>query len=799
MDKTLDQIDIQNCQACGCAMDVSSLAPFTNVQCPECGEHTRVKCEVGGYKLKNRQGAGGMSLVFAAEDVTLGREVAIKILNEEYSMNEKRIAEFEKEAQITAAISHPHVVRVYTVGQAFGRYYIAMELVRGGSLEQKMTESGALDDELVVDLAIQVVEGLNAAHQAGLIHRDIKPGNILFDRQGHAKIVDFGLALVTQGGKAKADEIWATPYYVPPEALDCLEEDLRSDIYALGASLYHALAGIPPFTTETRSTTELRQIKTGIIPLQEAAPQVNSYLADVVDKAMAFEPQDRYQNYEEMLAALHHAQHAIRTGETHHVSTRSARMKRRQDGKPWILMAVAAAVLFIGAVVGALNFLKDDDSDEADAGIPVAATNHDNEAKQKLIAAELRAARQLMVAKNYEGAAKRYLELTKDEYVSSETVYWVGLQAAIASWLEGRSADARFALKLVRDRQMRDGGPKSDVDRKLDHATALLSQYTAIKPDQIQVSEDALDGMLLFAAALKNWEQGMLDDAAQLFQTVKALRGVSGSEELAQYRSLTNDYLADYQAMKSFVSKDGFLTVDEAKLALPKVDALMGSLKTKGRARFNVQQWRLQVEDQVRVLSKQLAGAKPEKPTPEVAEPVIDPWAELQQEVVRSIIEMNYAPAIALLKKAQPTDKERVKWCNQMIYLMTSAAGFLDSIHHELNGKPGKFEIQLRNGSGKFSEFTKVEPAGIQVMEGGKPRLLAWKEILPDTLLSMHTQLTRNGQNDFERMLRLEQAISYAWLAGEKEKAKVAAAKLVDQSPTFKLRWAEIMHLFGGQ
>ena len=116
--------NIAQCEACGCVMDVSAMQPFANVECPQCHTHNRVKLNIGNYILSQSQGVGGMSLVFRAQDHTLGREVAIKILNESYSMDAKRIEQFEKEAQITAAISHPHVVRVYTVGQAYKRFYV---------------------------------------------------------------------------------------------------------------------------------------------------------------------------------------------------------------------------------------------------------------------------------------------------------------------------------------------------------------------------------------------------------------------------------------------------------------------------------------------------------------------------------------------------------------------------------------------------------------------------------------------------------------------------------------------------
>ena len=185
-------------------MDVSHLAPFSNVECPVCRKHTRVKREFGPYTLLRRHAVGGMSVVFIAHDNTLDREVVVKILNEEYCSDERRIGAFEEEARITASFSHPHVVRVFTTGRAFGRFYIAMELVGGGHYEHHIRERGSIPEAELLPLAIQIADGLKAAQSAGLIHRDVKPGNILLDASGNAKIVDFGLALVTKGGKATA-------------------------------------------------------------------------------------------------------------------------------------------------------------------------------------------------------------------------------------------------------------------------------------------------------------------------------------------------------------------------------------------------------------------------------------------------------------------------------------------------------------------------------------------------------------------------------------------------------------------
>ena len=296
-------------------MDVSALSPFTMVECPQCGVQTRVKSRFGPFRLVRRHAVGGMSMVFAAQDETLDREVALKILNEDYSADERRIAAFEQEARLTASFSHPHVVRVFTTGRAFGRFYIAMEMVPGGHFEQRIHDLGKIPEAEMLPLAIEVARGLKAAKAAGLIHRDVKPGNILLDAEGHAKLVDFGLALVTQGGKARASELWATPYYVPPETVEGAEEDFRSDIYAFGATLYHTLSGKPPCGEESMSTDALREAKKHVLPLEKMDPSISGRHLPAGQQGDGLSmPRTAMHSYDELIADLTNALARLKNG-----------------------------------------------------------------------------------------------------------------------------------------------------------------------------------------------------------------------------------------------------------------------------------------------------------------------------------------------------------------------------------------------------------------------------------------------------------------------------------------------------
>jgi serine/threonine protein kinase len=413
---------IAHCHSCGNAMDVSAVAPFSNVECPTCGVANRVKRDFGHYTLTRRLAEGGMSLVFVAMDNTLGREVALKILNEDYSVDERRIQAFEEEARITASFSHPHVVRVFTTGRAFGRFYIAMELVPGGHFEHQIRERGKIPEIEILPFAMQVAEGLEAARAAGLIHRDVKPGNILLDSQGSAKIVDFGLALVTKGGSATAQEIWATPYYVPPETIEGHAEDFRSDLYAFGATLYHALAGKPPCDEQSMATDVLRQAKKHIKPLRSAAPDVSDETCAIIDKAMAYDPKARFSSYEEMIRQLGSALKRIKKGG----GTSSGNLKRKTSRRVEWLAVGAAGVLLLAAIGGGIAWIARDEPVKSDPQPLLIQTPGISEepGNATLIGQRYRAAREAVKTGDYEKARETFAALRDDADVQEPTRTW---------------------------------------------------------------------------------------------------------------------------------------------------------------------------------------------------------------------------------------------------------------------------------------------------------------------------------------------------------------------------------------
>ena len=259
------------------------------------------------FTLVEVLGAGGMGAVYKALDTNLNRMVALKVVRKEFSADAEYVAKFEREARITASVNHPHVVKVYSFGSDHGLFYIAMELVDKGSLDDLMSLQGRVAEIQALQVGIQVAQGLQAAHQKGLIHRDVKPGNILFADAQTAKIVDFGLALLAEHEAEERGEVWGTPYYVAPEKLDHQPEDFRSDMYSLGGTLFHAIAGRPPFEADTASMVALKHLKSKAVSLQAFAPDVSSATAYVINRMLNKDPEQRYQSYAELVEHLEYA------------------------------------------------------------------------------------------------------------------------------------------------------------------------------------------------------------------------------------------------------------------------------------------------------------------------------------------------------------------------------------------------------------------------------------------------------------------------------------------------------------
>jgi len=305
-----------NCHECNAPIDLAGHQAFTHVECGRCGVLSVVPLKFGNFLLLNALGIGGMGTVYKAIDLSLNRYLAVKILQKKLAGEPHFIENFAREARAAAAVSHPNVAQVYSFGDQDGQYYLAMELLERGSLDDRMMRLGKLPEKDLLEIGAQIAGGLRAAHQRGFLHRDIKPGNILFNDEGVPKLVDFGLARGQPEAAAEAGQaggmVWGTPYYIAPEKLRGQSEDFRSDMYSLGATLFHALAGRPPFDAEPVSGLAPKPTPQPVDALKTHAPDIQEITARAIGRMLAKDPSERYETYDALIHDLHEAERHLR-------------------------------------------------------------------------------------------------------------------------------------------------------------------------------------------------------------------------------------------------------------------------------------------------------------------------------------------------------------------------------------------------------------------------------------------------------------------------------------------------------
>ena len=274
------------------------------------------------FRVDRRLAQGGMGAVYLGFDTSLNRPVALKTLRPELARDPSFLARFQREAQSQANLVHPHVVQVYFVGEERGVWFMAMQLVDGGSLQDMVDRNGPLPWTEVATHFVGLAEALAEAAKLGIVHRDLKPANVLLDRYGIAHVADFGLAtgahapsdndtlvrspMAGAAGLSVAGSVMGTLPYMPPEQLKGQPLDQRADVYGLGATVYHLLVGSPPVKART-PIEALQIVEAGIVPVRQARDDVPRALASIVDRCLQPDPAGRFQSHQELARAVRRA------------------------------------------------------------------------------------------------------------------------------------------------------------------------------------------------------------------------------------------------------------------------------------------------------------------------------------------------------------------------------------------------------------------------------------------------------------------------------------------------------------
>jgi serine/threonine-protein kinase len=266
------------------------------------------------YKVISRLGTGGMADVFLAEDMQLGRNVALKLLHRRFAEDPGFVERFRREAQAAAGLQHPNVVSVYDRGSYDDTYYIAMEYLPGRTLKQLVRDEAPLDPVRAIDITIQILKAARFAHRRGVIHRDLKPHNVIIDESDHTKVTDFGIARAGASDMTETGSIMGTAQYLSPEQAQGLTVSESSDLYSVAVVLYELLTGRVPFDAEAAVTIALKHVSEAPPPISEINPNVPPELEQVVMWALNKNPADRPRDADEFVAALEQAKAAILAG-----------------------------------------------------------------------------------------------------------------------------------------------------------------------------------------------------------------------------------------------------------------------------------------------------------------------------------------------------------------------------------------------------------------------------------------------------------------------------------------------------
>jgi serine/threonine protein kinase len=326
------------CPRCSCQVDATFNDPLDRLSCANCQVAFELLREFGTFHIKSRLNIGGSSIIYLAEHPPSKKDVALKILRAvELHRNPESVQRFLTETELTGRLEHPNVIQMYEGGEYCGFHYMALELVEGLTLDEimdvvqrhsKHEPAGrswtwvdkeryrpGIPELICLEIAIQAAAGLGVAHHKGLIHGDVKPENIMVTRSGIVKVLDFGLVQFASAEKlireGDSHPIYGTPLYIPPERVYGEREDFRSDIYSLGATLYHLLRGIPPFTAKSPSEIAIKHAKSPLISFKAYAPWISEPTCRVVEKSLKKSSHERYSSHIEFIADLTLAKNQI--------------------------------------------------------------------------------------------------------------------------------------------------------------------------------------------------------------------------------------------------------------------------------------------------------------------------------------------------------------------------------------------------------------------------------------------------------------------------------------------------------
>jgi eukaryotic-like serine/threonine-protein kinase len=742
--------------------------------CPKCGETSRVRCLVQHYEIEREIGRGGMSRVFQAKDPSLDRQVALKVLLDQFNQDDDRLKQFEKEAQITASFTHPHVVKVYAVGRDQGDLFIVMELVENGNLDERISTLGKVPERQALVWAHETAQGLQAAYQNGLIHRDVKPGNILLAKDHSAKLVDFGLALMFKREVDDSEDVWATPFYVSPEKLMGEGEDLRSDIYSLGATLYHLLVGKPSFEVVTGSYEELHAAKTQPVPMKALMAQASPGTCTLVSRMMAVSPNDRPPNYDALLEEIERAQASGTSGNAGERFLAQQRNKQQSSWKkPWV--AIAASIAITGAGISLLQ--REQGAPSSPAPTPVSQSDGSPVERETTPFSKARAQ---LLAGNWDLASQGFNAVHQAEDISAGVRQWALFHGALCSLLQGDRKASKEAFRSLGAFE----GPRQELN---DFFLSLSESMLKRDPISKRVAEDMpevfCNPLALLVYGLKNWELGKFGEAEAHWQRFTTMAPGADFQWITSYRPLVNDHLADLAILKNLRKPNSLTNADSVRKEIEASVAHRANAKTE-RAQNILSQRQSRLE-------KQLAELK-QADAPSLTSTVEQDraaWQTLRQELQPLAETLQFSSGIDLIEERAhlfPSEEGMASVADHL-HFWTAADQLMKHLIENLPGAEGP--IRQRNGNRVQGKIVAITTQQVTVRLSTGEVSFPLETITPWTL----ARFARQGLNEITDSnlyyKRLEQVIAFAHLSDLSNITRNHANILSRENRAFRQRW----------
>ncbi len=301
-DRPLKMVTCSGCESK--AFIPGDLQPLESVPCSKCGHPIMMPMPLRQFELRSKIASGGHGKVYRAWDTVLERFVAIKLMRKELENDPEAMASFYREARACASLNHTNIIHIYAFDELEGQRYLVMELADRGSLDNRIEKQQRLSELDVLDIGVKIASALDMSLKHNLLHRDIKPGNILFNADNEPKLVDFGLARSPDADPEEGGVTEGTPYYVAPEKIKRERETFLSDLYSLGCTLYHALTGHVPFEAPTVEELVAAHVHTPLTPPNLVVPEISQQTSDALVRVLAKDPGERFLSYDEFRMAF---------------------------------------------------------------------------------------------------------------------------------------------------------------------------------------------------------------------------------------------------------------------------------------------------------------------------------------------------------------------------------------------------------------------------------------------------------------------------------------------------------------